>query len=598
MIAPAFVLLVALLAAGAAFTPAQAQEPAPRADTAEINLRKEIGVREFQGRQISGEERQIRSGDSLWRILVEEKGVPGIKFRSYLVVIRGLNPQIRNLDVLRAGDKIFIPIRLGDVGEIKPRSEAARAEVNPPASGGTVNYKVKAGDTLYRILREQYKISDDRKVAQYASLVRDLNPQRNREWDTLYEGEIIRLPAASDQSVSAKKDSATGQPGPAPASVPPVAAAVSSKPILPARSLSPAEQAMRSPARENMDLFVKVVQATGNEVELNGEEVVALADGNLRFDRNAFPVVVNTALRQKVVIDPDGKIPASLKAKLNDPRVGTPVVPIANGVNMGEALRQLLIGIGYQPLPNDRPVVVQEAGVAFEAKGSWMALAPAVSNKTQEVLVVNLTEQPNEIPEYLLAALKKQGLYLRDVVLPHAASPAAKKPVSSPLNSSPQIIELPKDKREIIDALLSSLQIPFSTGQSIPVELRAGLRVDTRIDRVFDLEGKRVGIFFRAADPEIRRALQERHGMTTIDLAVDKLSSREIIARLLTLLGDPAVYSEHRFAAAEGATPDRLTVKAWGFNLKKKAMFVTDRQIPPALHRFFFEKGLEIVYFQ
>jgi hypothetical protein len=38
-------------------------------------------------------------------------------------------------------------------------------------------------------------------------------------------------------------------------------------------------------------------------------------------------------------------------------------------------------------------------------------------------------------------------------------------------------------------------------------------------------------------------------------------------------------------------------LKAWGFNLKKKAMFVTDRQIPPALHRFFFEKGLEIVYF-
>jgi hypothetical protein len=29
-----------------------------------------------------------------------------------------------------------------------------------------------------------------------------------------------------------------------------------------------------------------------------------------------------------------------------------------------------------------------------------------------------------------------------------------------------------------------------------------------------------------------------------------------------------------------------------------KAMFVTDRQIPPELNRFFFEKGMEIVYFR
>jgi hypothetical protein len=27
-------------------------------------------------------------------------------------------------------------------------------------------------------------------------------------------------------------------------------------------------------------------------------------------------------------------------------------------------------------------------------------------------------------------------------------------------------------------------------------------------------------------------------------------------------------------------------------------MFLTDRQIPPVLHRFFFEKGFDIVYFR
>ena len=70
-----------LIATGLALTglggSAVAQDRAQQeqAGTAEISLRKSVGVREFQGRQISGEERQIGRGDSLWRILVEVKGV-------------------------------------------------------------------------------------------------------------------------------------------------------------------------------------------------------------------------------------------------------------------------------------------------------------------------------------------------------------------------------------------------------------------------------------------------------------------------------------------------------------------------------------------
>jgi hypothetical protein len=63
----------------------------------------------------------------------------------------------------------------------------------------------------------------------------------------------------------------------------------------------------------------------------------------------------------------------------------------------------------------------------------------------------------------------------------------------------------------------------------------------------------------------------------------------------LNELGEQATYREHRFSAS--ASKDRLTIAAWGFLLAKRGMFITDREIPEPLHRFFFEKGLEIVYF-
>src|SRR5581483_799009 len=171
---------------GASFAQSQPAK-AEGAGQTEMSLRKSVNTREFQGRQFEGEERQIGRGDSLWRILVEEKGLPGQKFRSYLVVIRGLNPQVKNLDVLRLGDKIFIPLR------VEGAVETAREPVQQKP-GAIVNYRVKAGDHLYQILREQLKLADERKVAQYYALVKDLNPER-KDWDTLLEGETIRLPA-------------------------------------------------------------------------------------------------------------------------------------------------------------------------------------------------------------------------------------------------------------------------------------------------------------------------------------------------------------------------------------------------------------------
>ena len=190
----AAILAAVLIGVSAGFTMAQDKTPSPRAEAPEISLRKSINSRPYQGRDVEGEDRQIGRGDSLWRILVEEKGVSGRQFHSYVVIIRGLNPHLKNLDVLRVGDKIFIPLRPAQLLEGRPL-EVAAGERAQPGSGTTVNYRIKAGEHLYQILREQLSITEDRKVAQYYALVRDLNPER-KNWDALVEGEIIRLPIA------------------------------------------------------------------------------------------------------------------------------------------------------------------------------------------------------------------------------------------------------------------------------------------------------------------------------------------------------------------------------------------------------------------
>ena len=564
----------------------------PSSAPPEMSLRKSVQSREFQGRQYEGEERQIGRGDSLWRILVEEKGVPGQKFRSYLVLIRGLNPQVNNLDVLRIGDKIFVPLQLEELGDGRRVAQS----VTSSRSGTTVDYSVKPGEHLYQILREQLKLTDERKVAQYYALVRDLNPERNN-WDTLLGGEVIRLPAEAQVQTQVAEIRKTAR-GPGAESF----SAADSIPKAEAKQSSSAYDAHRSllsPAQENLPLFSSVAEAMGIEMRQSGEEVVTLADGPVRFARSSYPVAHNSAFNQRVVIDPDSKISASVAAKLSDPIVGTPVLSLGNGMTMRDAIGQLLTGLGYQVLPADQSIVIQEEGVSVEANGDWMVLAPEVSNKTQEMYVINLAEKSNQTPAYLKSELAKKGLHLREVALKtdDVIDPKTAQAEHS-IIAGGQTKRWPRDKQELVDALLLLYGVTFGVAEKLPVDLGNGIEVDVGVDRFFELSGQRTALFFTGGNPEARRVLQEEQGITPVVLDLASMSTREIITRMLNLVGDPTVYREHRFSAGGDGLRDRISIRAWGFQPIKKTIFITDRQIPPTLQRFFFEKGLDIVYFQ
>ena len=610
--------LVSVIAGAALLFPALSHAQSPASGSApggesQITLRKSVQSRQYQGKAVEGEERTVVRGDSLWRILIQEKGLPEKRFHSYLVVIRGLNPQVKDLNVLRVGDAIFIPLRPDETaGARSAKTGSSERPQPPPATGATINYRVKAGDHLYQILRQQLGLRDEKEALRYYALTKDLNPEK-KDWNILLEGETIRLPAVGPaQEIAGRVGSAppelkavpeakpVGEVGPAQAGQ--AAQALQVAPAAPPPPAPPPtidrEYARRLPAADGMALLARIVENLGAQLQRTGEEVVAVKGGAVRFEKSSYPVVYHPKIKQKVVLDPAGTIPPSLRKELGNPEVGTPVVSLNPRTSLQDAVIQLLASLGYQNLPADRPVVIQEAGVAYEAKGNWMALAPEESNKPQEIFVINLTDQASAIPAYLIAQLESRGLHVRDVTVSSPGAMAATAPVNEPKEFLKQTMTWPRDKREIVDSLLMAYGIPFGVAETVSVKLRDGLTLETRADRVFEARGNKIALLFQRAEPELKKALQEKPGFKTVEIELASLSSREIIGQLVSELGEQAIYREHRLPAAGGPVQDRLVVSAWGFLLPKRSLFVTDREIPQSLHRFFFDKGLEIVYFQ
>lgn len=575
-----------------------------QSETGHLTLQKTAQLREYHGREVEGEERRVAPGDSLWRMLVREKGLPEKHFPQYLIMIRELNPQVKKLDLLRVGDSLFIPSRPDELLASPPLTAKKEAERPPIARGTTKEYRVRPGESLYQILKEQLKISSQRELALHYALVRDLNPER-KNWDLLQGGDLIQLPEigasaettpAPPTTVAAVKTAAPAKPAnETGAAVAAAGEAVGGKENSGTPIVLGSDYARQLRARENIGLLGQIAEALGNEVQRLGEEVVPIRDGTVRIDRTSYPIVNNSKLQQKIILDPNEKIPTSLRAKLTESSIYTPVFSLTRTVSLQDSVAQLLSRLGYQFLAADRPVVVQDSGITFEARGNWIALAPEESNKPQEVFVVSLTNNPADIPEYLRSALSLRGLHLKDILLSNGGDRLAVPSASEADQAKLRIKNWPREKGDFIDALLSAFGLSSRSSATLSVELQEGLRIDMRCDRVFERDGKRTAVFFQRLEPEIKKALQEKEKTNVIELDLPNLEHKQIMDRLSSELGERAAYQEHRFSAS--ASKGRLNIAAWGFLLEKRGLFVTDREIPQPLYRFFFEKGLEIVYF-
>ncbi len=540
-----------------------------RDEPAQLRLQRTLRSREYQGKSVEGEERVIRPRDTLWRILVQEKGLSEKRFNRYVILIGALNPRLKRPDVLQVGDILFIPLEADEILGIKVTSEKE----------GTRLYRVKRGDQLYKILREQLGIQGLAALRSAAEQVKRLNPDR-KNWDNLVAGATIRLPGAvGSAEQAAAKQTAKQEEAPA--------------------RIVGLDYGQKISVQENLDLLALVMGVLGQETSREGEELVALREGTVHIDRGSYPVIQNPKKGQRVILDLQSKITAALQSKLEGDAPGVPVVSLKKGASLHEAVTSLLSRLGFQTLPSNQPVVVQDRGVAVQVKGEWMVIPQEESGAAQPVLIISLTDLPGQTPDYLKDYLSLKGMNLKEILLPSPNSPAGG--LASPSGSGAargRFESWPADKAALVDAFLNDYGISFSNDRQFSVTLRDGIRMDTKVDRLFEYRGKKIGLSFRPLGDEVKKALEQSQGIGVTELDLKSLSSRELIAWLFAAVGESATYREQRFQANDRAAKDKLALAISGYYLPQRSLLLTDKEIPKELERFFGEKGLRVVRFQ
>ena len=541
---------------------------------AQLEMRRSVKTREYQGQNVAGEERVVKPRDTLWRILVVEKGLSDKRFARYVFLVTQLNPNLKKADVLQVGDTLFIPIQPDEMLGLKSLPGAGPAPAIAADKDATIMYEVKSGDQLFKVLRDQAGIPQA-EIKGAIERAKTLNPQK-KNWDTLLVGEKLRLPARGAAAVPVEQ--AVAMPG-------------ETRPV-------GVDYGRKISAQENLEVLQSVMSALGRQTQLDGEEVVKLKEGTVHIDRKAYPIVQSPG-GPRALLDMQNRITAALRAKMEADAPGLPVVSVKKGASLHETVASLLARLGFQSLPANQPVVIQDSGVAVQVKGEWMVTTPDDGGAMAQVMVVSLTDAPSQTPDYLKDYLSMKGMSLKEILLqrpnPTQAPTSASAATGDP-NKSFRIEKWPNAGPALVDALLADYGITTTSGASVSVMLRDGIRMDTKADRMFEYSGKKVALSFRTLGEDMTKPMEQNDGMRVIELDLAKLPSRDLVGRLLTALGESAAYREQRFPANDRAK-ERLTLAVSGYYLPERSLLITDRDIPKDLEPFFAEKGMRVVKF-
>ena len=134
---------------------------------------------------------RVQEGDVLSSIVRQIPGVTEKKIPHYYAMIKDMNPQIKDLNKLYAGQKIALPAKIATDAKEKTANADAAVHPQPSEMASPQVYHVRRGDNLIRIAHRVLHVKSN--TQKTLLLIQALNPAI-KNVNKIYIGQMIHLP--------------------------------------------------------------------------------------------------------------------------------------------------------------------------------------------------------------------------------------------------------------------------------------------------------------------------------------------------------------------------------------------------------------------
>ncbi|MCJ7683504.1 MAG: LysM peptidoglycan-binding domain-containing protein, partial [Desulfobacteraceae bacterium] len=343
---------------------------APNQDAGEL---KE-GLLDKDVRTLRTEEYIVKEGDWIAKILKKKGALSDHTLPELLEVLRKLNQSLKDMNMIRPGEKIVILVKVlpSEEGE-KTTMPGKRSASAPLKRLKSEAYKVKRGDILSRLAISRYDLSARQFNREYLKLFKKCNPSVQNPDHIMY-GQRIRLPLYPPQfeegpdGSHALRDldkSPSKVPFPLPESValqvkepPPEtmeqakARPKPPKPSVPPPSTKPKQAVSPGWSDQKITLLVaedlgSIISQMGEEWIHSGERFIPLkSSGHINLKAESYPIIrLNKGMT--VIVDLHGALSNKMAKVIESSWASYRVVSLSTNDDLRSAIDKLLRAFNY-----------------------------------------------------------------------------------------------------------------------------------------------------------------------------------------------------------------------------------------------------------
>jgi LysM repeat protein len=551
----------------------------------EIETEQEIQVVEkkesftLEGKKVVTETYTVKKGDHLWQLLrkrglLEKKNLPEL-----LAALKKLNNSFSNLDLIYPGDKIVIPLTITPVRGLPMlagKGEETVISLEQLKDLKLESYTVQQGDSLIKVVKGRYSLTDEQVNETYLQILARLNPEIDN-LDLIYPGQVVKLPIYTPQIVrmpiKRERPSRPVETAQGPAATP----------------LPPPEQPKGPPALSQQ--LAEFFALLGEEWINTGEHYIPLkAGGQVNLKAEAFPIL-SLGSGQRVIVDLHRELPEKMAQVISANWDNYRVVHLKADEELRGALNKILAACEYYKIYKQGEPLELRGDITLQVSADWII---QTSEDMSRTLLISLADKSGyRIPPELRNFLTNFGV--KSIEYPPAQQNA---PETSAPPASSDVLFAGKDKAAVIESVLNLTGQTFTRDVEMPViqGRKSGVSLMVKADFFLYVDGKDSIIDFTGIGPDIIPLLKE-YKVSVLSLGSEQDPAR-IVSRTLEFIGVKFDSKPHPFTAAgkEVSQNFKLIIPGIVFRDNRgQNVFASHLKLPDDIAGFLSRRGYKVL---
>lgn len=530
--------------------------------TAELD--REIHV--VDDKKVLTETYTVKKGDYIWQLFRKRGLLQKRNLGELLSALKKLNVSLTNIDLIHPGETIIIPLTIAPIEGIP-----VQAKKEPPTPISLEDFKdleledytIKKGDSIVKILKNAYALSDEDLYTEYLRLVRKVNPDI-ADLNRIYPGQRIKLPIYSPQVVRK-----------------------SIKP--PSAPFSEQGEGPLQLGRQLGEVFTQM----GEEWVQTGKHFIPLkSGGQIDLKADSYPIL-NLSNGNKIIVDLYNDMPDNMATLITSSWNNYRIVHIESRDTLRTVMEKIIPLCNFHKVYSANDPLLLGGDLPLRITADWIIeRTPETSDEKNMFIVITLLEKTvPRIPKAIRDFLES----LRITVIDYP--PEEETPHES--LEHVETLHAGGDALSLIETILNTVGQGFMKNVDIPIyqSEKTDFNLTIKADLFLNVNGRDCIIDLKGLGEDITTLLMDHH-FSVLSLSEEKEPSM-IAAKILDLLDVPFDSKPHPFLAADRDESKNVKLMIQGIVFPDKGgqrVFATPSFLSQEIVNFLSQKGYRILY--